>query len=59
MHISPYDNKNLPIIDRNNSQVPLTYFNIVKLKRSERFSYSIDGYDSCIVPAAGTIDLVL
>ncbi|MDC0971495.1 5-deoxy-glucuronate isomerase, partial [Alphaproteobacteria bacterium] len=59
MHIPPHDNNNVPIIDRNNSQVPLTYFNIVKLKKSERFSYSIDGYESCVVPATGTIDLVL
>ena len=59
MHIPPHDNNNMPIIDRNNSQVPLTYFNIVKLKKSERFSYSIDGYESCVVPATGTIDLVL
>ena len=36
MHIPPFDNQNKPIIDVNDEHVPLTYFNIVKLKKGER-----------------------
>ena len=51
MHIPPFDNQNKPIVDINDSNVPLTYFNILKLKKGELFSYQIPGYETCIVPA--------
>ena len=57
MHISPFDNQNKPIIDINDDHVPLTYFNIVKLKKGELFSYQIPGYETCIVPATGTVEI--
>tara|TARA_Y100000590_G_scaffold469753_1_gene659536 strand:- start:2245 stop:3087 length:843 start_codon:yes stop_codon:yes gene_type:complete len=57
MHIPPFDNKNIPIVDINNTKVPLNYFNIVKLKRNQFFEYQIPGYETCIVPATGTIDI--
>ena len=57
MHIPPYDNCNKPIVDAGNSCVPLNYFNIVKLTEGESFSYQIDGYETCVVPATGTIDV--
>ena len=57
MHIPPFDNQNKPIIDINDDHVPLTYFNIVKLKKGELFSYQIPGYETCIVPATGTIEI--
>ena len=57
MHIPPFDNHNNPIIDINDDNVPLTYFNIVKLKKGERFSYQIPGYETCIVPATGSVDI--
>lgn len=57
MHIPPFDNQNKPIIDINDDHVPLTYFNIVKLKKGELFSYQIPGYETCIVPATGTVDI--
>ena len=57
MHIPPFDNKNKPIIDINDDHVPLTYFNIVKLKKGELFSYQIPGYETCIVPATGTVEI--
>ena len=57
MHIAPYDNLNKPIVDIDNEVVPLNYFNIVKLKRGEVFEYSISGYETCIVPATGTISV--
>ncbi|MGV8950894.1 MAG: 5-deoxy-glucuronate isomerase [Cypionkella sp.] len=55
MHIAPYDNKNSPIIAAGHTLVPLVYFNIVKLKRGERFTSTVAGYETCIVPATGTI----
>ena len=57
MHIPPFDNQNKPIIDINDDHVPLTYFNIVKLKKGELFSYQIPGYETCIVPATGTVEI--
>ena len=57
MHIPPFDNQNKPIIDLHDDHVPLTYFNIVKLKKGERFSYQTPGYETCIVPATGTVEI--
>ena len=54
-HIKPYDNKNKPIIDINNEVVPLCYFNEIYLKRGEVFEYSLQGFESCIVPVFGTV----
>ena len=55
MHIAPYENSNKPIVDVDNEFVPLNYFNIIKLKKGEVFDYSVSGYETCIVPATGTI----
>ena len=57
MHIAPYDNLNKPIVDIDNEVVPLNYFNIIKLKKGEVFEYSISGYETCIVPATGTVSV--
>ena len=57
MHIPPHDNHNRPIVDVGNPLVPLNYFNIVKLKRGETFDYRIPGYETCIVPATGTVTI--
>ena len=57
MHIAPYDNGNKPIVDAENRTVPLNYFNIVKLKKGEAFTYRVPGYETCIVPATGTVDV--
>ena len=57
MHIAPYDNQNKPIVDAENSTVPLNYFNIVKLKKGEIFEYQVPGYETCIVPATGSLDV--
>ena len=57
MHIAPYDNKNRPIVDVEDARVPLNYFNIVKLNRGEVFEYALPGYETCIVPATGTVDV--
>jgi 5-deoxy-glucuronate isomerase len=55
MHIAPYDNRNEPIVDVDNKVVPLNYFNIVKLRRGETFDYRVPGYETCVVPATGTV----
>ena len=57
MHIAPHDNQNLAIIGVDHPKVPLVYFNIVKLKRGECFTSTVPGYETCIVPATGTVDV--
>ena len=57
MHIPPFDNKNKPIVDIEDSRVPLNYFNIVKLNKDQSFEYQTPGYETCIVPATGTINV--
>lgn len=57
MHIAPYNNNNIPIVDAGNDLVPLNYFNIVKLKKGEVFEYAVPGYETCVVPATGTVDV--
>ncbi|NRG16078.1 5-deoxy-glucuronate isomerase [Rhizobiales bacterium] len=57
MHIAPYDNRNKPIVDAGDPTVPLNYFNIVKLKKGETFEYQVPGYETCIVPATGTVSV--
>ena len=57
MHIASYENLNKPIVDVDNEFVPLNYFNIIKLKKGEVFDYSVGGYETCIVPATGTISV--
>ena len=57
MHIPPFDNQNKAIIDIHDAHVPLTYFNIVKLEKGQVFSYQIPGYETCIVPATGCVDV--
>ncbi|NIA69772.1 5-deoxy-glucuronate isomerase [Pelagibius litoralis] len=59
MHIKPYDNHNEPIVGANDARVPLVYMNIVKLKQGETFSYAEEGYETCCVPAHGTIDVTV
>ena len=57
MHIPPFDNQNKAIIDIHDAHVPLTYFNVVKLEEGQVFSYQIPGYETCIVPATGRVDV--
>ena len=59
MHIPPHDNQNKPIVDAGDAVVPLNYFNIVRLGKGETFSYNVPGYETCIVPATGTIDVAV
>ena len=59
MHIAPYDNKNIAIVGADDALVPLTYFNIVKLKHGEVFQSRVPGYETCIVPATGAVDVAV
>ncbi len=42
-------------MDVDHPLVPLTYFNIVRLSRGETFETCVPGYETCIVPATGTV----
>ena len=57
MHIPPFENNNKPIVDIDDSRVPLNYFNIVKIKKGQAFNYLVPGYETCIVPATGLVDV--
>ncbi|GLS86777.1 5-deoxy-glucuronate isomerase [Cypionkella aquatica] len=57
MHIAPYDNQNQPIIGADHDLVPLVYFNIIHLTRGQSVTSQVAGYETCIVPATGTIDI--
>ena len=46
MHIPPFNNKNKPIVDMDDKNVPLNYFNIVKLNKDQVFEYQTPGYHS-------------
>ncbi|MGB1425380.1 MAG: 5-deoxy-glucuronate isomerase, partial [Paracoccaceae bacterium] len=54
MHIAPFNNQNQPIVDIDDTTVPLNYFNIVKLTKGQSFDYQVPGYETCIVPATGS-----
>jgi 5-deoxy-glucuronate isomerase len=55
MHIAPFDNANRAIVDADNPLVPLVYFNRVRLRAGEVFGYDVPGYETCVVPATGTV----
>jgi len=57
MHIPPFNNNNKPIVDIDDTKVPLNYFNIVKLNKDQIFEYLTPGYETCIVPATGSINI--
>jgi 5-deoxy-glucuronate isomerase len=59
MHIAPYDNQNRPVIGADHPVVPLVYFNIVRLVRGDRFASRVAGYETCVVPATGTVDVMV
>ncbi|MEL6437148.1 MAG: 5-deoxy-glucuronate isomerase [Pseudomonadota bacterium] len=59
MHIAPYDNRNEPIVGAGHDLVPLNYFNIVKLSAGQTFTYQVPGYETCIAPATGSVDVVV
>ncbi len=58
-HVKPHDNQNQPIVDIDNPLVPNTFFNDVKLKKGQPFSYCLETYESVIVLASGTCDVTV
>ena len=59
MHIARFDNQNQAIIGAQHPLVPLVYFNIVKLVRGKNYTSAVPGYETCIVPATGTVDVAV
>lgn len=59
MHIPPHDNANRPIVPEDHPLVPLVYFNIVRLAAGQSLDYRLDGYESCVVPATGTVSVAV
>jgi 5-deoxy-glucuronate isomerase len=59
MHIPPFDNRNAAIIGVDDPLVPLVYFNIVKLTLGQVFTSQVPGYETCIAPATGTVDVTV
>ena len=59
MHIPVHENHNNAIVAAGNKTVPNNYFNIVKLSKGEKFESHISGYETCIVPATGTVDITV
>lgn len=59
MHIPPFDNQNQPIVGVDNTTVPLNFFNIVNLKQGEHFTSDVAGFETCIVPATGSVDVAV
>ena len=57
MHIPPFDNANSAIVDANDAMTPLVYFNRVLLNAGDTFESHVAGYETCIVPATGTVDI--
>ncbi len=55
MHIPPHDNRNAPIVGPDHHLVPLNYFNIIRLTEGETFDTRVPGYETCVVPATGTV----
>jgi 5-deoxy-glucuronate isomerase len=58
-HIPPFDNQNRAIVGADDGTTPLCYFNHVKLKRGERFSHQVSGYETMLVPATGSCDVTV
>ena len=59
MHIAPYNNQNAPIVDMDDAKTPLVYFNIIKLKAGESFTSQVEGYETCLCPATGSIAVTI
>ncbi len=56
-HRRPYDNRNEPIIDVDNSWTPLIYFNDVRLKMGESVSQQLEEHESVCVVVSGAVDI--
>jgi 5-deoxy-glucuronate isomerase len=57
MHIPPHDNRNLPIVGKDDAVVPLVYFNILRMTRGQTLVSAVTDYETCIAPATGTVTI--
>ncbi|MEM6897890.1 MAG: 5-deoxy-glucuronate isomerase [Pseudomonadota bacterium] len=57
MHIPPFDNQNAPIVGTDDPKTPLVYFNRLILRAGDTYLSQVDGYETCLVPATGTVDI--
>ena len=58
-HFPPHDNSNAPILPPGNATVPLASFNIVRLRAGETFDLVVEGHETCVVPATGTVEIAV
>ena len=58
-HIKPHDNRNQPIIDIDNPLVSNTFYNDIRLKKGQTFSFCLKTFESVIVLASGTCDVTV
>lgn len=58
-HISSFDNQNKAIVGVNDETTPLCYFNQVRLRKGESFVHQVAGYESVLVPATGSCDVLV
>lgn len=57
MHVPYSNNDNQPIVACDDPLVPLVYFNIVRLALGSKYRYQLPNYESCVVPATGTVSI--
>ncbi|MEM1274179.1 MAG: 5-deoxy-glucuronate isomerase [Pseudomonadota bacterium] len=57
MHKPPFDNKNNAIVGVDDAITPLCYFNILKLTQGQTVTSHVSGYETCIVPATGGVEI--
>ena len=55
--ISSYSNCNLPVLDAGNEILPLTYFNLINLKKGDEFSLNLPGHETVWVVLKGQCDI--
>lgn len=56
-HIPRFDNANQAIIGVDDATTPLCYFNQVHLTQGQTFVHQVAGYESVLVPAAGSCNV--
>ena len=52
-----YRNCNHPIVEGRRGLLPLTYFNLVRLKRGEEFDQKVEGFETLLVVLSGNVDI--
>jgi 5-deoxy-glucuronate isomerase len=58
LFIKTYDNQNKPIIGAGNETLPLTYFNILRLKTDQQFELQVPGYETIYTVLSGQCEII-